>query len=107
MLVKGRCCRNLSFARARLWNYRAKAWFSLRLVLQLQGEARKLETVHEQNVDVERCRCGSGLREAIDRIVIGDGDGRQTLFRRQHHELCRGQRAVGRSGMSVKVDRLH
>ncbi len=56
------------------------------------------------DADAEALAGGERLGQTVDRVVVGDGDGREAQSRRLLHELRGGQRAVREQRMRVQVD---
>ena len=50
---------------------------------------------------------GHGLGQAVDGVVIGEGEGLEAPFFRQPHHLRRRKGAVGGVGVGVQVNELH
>ena len=57
-----------------------------------------------EKIEVQAFGLGGRLLDAGDRVVVGQGQGRQADLNGQTHNLRRRQRAVGSGGMAVKID---
>ena len=64
--------------------------------------ARQLAARDQPDADVVGRRLGLG--QALDGVVIGEGDGRQPRPRRHRHHLGRGIRPVRGGGVAMQID---